>query len=827
MKAVKRYCKIRYFILVAAFAVSLPAYAHRGEVVNYPAQSSGTWEHVKQKVEDWWHHWTAPNPATPPSQIVRHDGTSAPAAPSSQNAPSTTAALPPIHVEPTQPYEPLPAQPATDSSYEDIHAAREALKQKPAVSFADQGRHGTSHLKHSKAGVPVFHIGHIRQIPRLDIGREPLLSKSDFTLPNVHWALERPQDLKPLPGPEPVSAKDYHQLRHMKIAPAYGAHSITAQLEKLGHPVTQEDVAAIQYKIDPANKFLVKPYKPFNADQLKMLAALILFNKGSHCHMIMGLFDDLAKKPDVRDEALFHLGSCADQLGMHNAAFEALSELVAKEDPEYGAQALTLLSKDLPKEYEQAFYDLVKKVKNPKMFEKQALDDINYRAGKGAFKYGYYHRSSMYASRVSKEGANWGYAQYLLGISQFALNERPKARATLTALVQWIKDNHVDDSNLRALARVNLARMDFMAKKYNKALPLYIGVPKDHPLWVQALIEQGWTQLAMDDFSGAIGNMYSLHSPYFKVLYQPESFVVRTIGYINICQYGDAYQTLTELEKQYRGWYNRTNAYLSAGRSSSAVYRTVKTYLKGKSTRDVDNLPYQVIREVARHKDFLNLQSDINAKSDELGRYNGVNREIKKEKASIRWHARESKKQFSQIRAKIVAAHKNRDTQNINSLMANLRLERDRTMGYRFQLAILEQSREGYLRFQKRSEKEIAARESKLIAETRSTLYSHMKSLKQEMSRVLSNNEFLRYEVFADSGENIRYQVEGGKVAGPNRIPASVKPEKALNWSFDGEYWEDEIGSYRSSLQNNCPKNGDASTHSESNQASLEKGSKE
>src|SRR6185369_17598870 len=74
-------------------------------------------------------------------------------------------------------------------------------------------------------------------------------------------------------------------------------------------------------------------------------------------------------------------------------------------------------------------------------------------------------------------------------------------------------------------------------------------------------------------------------------------------------------------------------------------------------------------------------------------------------------------------------------------------------------------------------------------------------------SRVLENNEFLRYEVFSGSGENIRYQVSGGQVSGTNRIPAHIKPTKMMNWNFDGEFWEDEIGSYRSSLQNNCPKN--------------------
>ena len=58
----------------------------------------------------------------------------------------------------------------------------------------------------------------------------------------------------------------------------------------------------------------------------------------------------------------------------------------------------------------------------------------------------------------------------------------------------------------------------------------------------------------VNDPAGAIGNMYSLHSPYFTAVYKPESYVVRTIGYLNICQYGDAYQTLNLMEEIYRPW---------------------------------------------------------------------------------------------------------------------------------------------------------------------------------------------------------------------------------------------------------------------------------
>jgi hypothetical protein len=144
-----------------------------------------------------------------------------------------------------------------------------------------------------------------------------------------------------------------------------------------------------------------------------------------------------------------------------------------------------------------------------------------------------------------------------------------------------------------------------------------------------------------------------------------------------------------------------------------------------------------------------------------------------------------------------------------------LKAEKDQTMGYRYQLMILEQSRAGYLDFQAKSQANVDAETVALTQRTADMLQKRALAMQEEMRMVLDNNEFLRYEVFSGSGENIRYQVAGGQVAGPNRIPASIKPTKMMNWSFDGEFWEDEIGAYRSSLQNSCPKTETAHNETE------------
>ena len=58
------------------------------------------------------------------------------------------------------------------------------------------------------------------------------------------------------------------------------------------------------------------------------------------------------------------------------------------------------------------------------------------------------------------------------------------------------------------------------------------------------MVEQAWTQVLAGDHEGAAGNMFSLHTDFFKKAYAPDTYIVRTVGYLNLCQYGDSLQTI-------------------------------------------------------------------------------------------------------------------------------------------------------------------------------------------------------------------------------------------------------------------------------------------
>ena len=85
-------------------------------------------------------------------------------------------------------------------------------------------------------------------------------------------------------------------------------------------------------------------------------------------------------------------------------------------------------------------------------------------------------------------------------------------------------------------------------------------------------------------------------------------------------------------------------------------------------------------------------------------------------------------------------------------------------------------------------------------------LKNRMGQLAGNLNRVLEQNEVLAYELYSGAGEHIRYQMAGGNITEKERPELKVEKDKSLNWTFQGEIWEDEVGHYRSSLKNVCPQ---------------------
>jgi tetratricopeptide (TPR) repeat protein len=714
---------------------------------------------------------------------------------------------------------------------QDLREVKKRLKKEGVSKVTKSGRKPQGNLMLTKAGVPLIPLvtqktvklaggktkvvmAPVKRIPRLDIGEEPTLSRNDFLPSSYMDRVTEVKDIPALPTPPFVADSEVKAVFKEQIVGALPPQDMEKKNFGLDKIITIETIAKAMPVLKALNNIVEKNYKELTPAQQLWLTAMILFDKGDRCAMLIGLLDELSQNERYTADANFHLGICAAKLQLHTLAFDRLAGLIRSENPVYASDAIKMLAKNLPSENEITFSKLIRDLKNQKLIPESLRDEVNYLTAKGAFKEGDYQQARAYAETVPEKSGRYGNSQFITGLAFFSLGQTGKGLGRLEQLREWMAKNKVNDKNLNSLTAINIARMRFTQGRYKEALPMYMAIDKDHPIWVQALVEQGWAQLATNDFAGAIGNMYSLHSPYFRAVYKPESFVVRTIGYLNICQYGDAYRTLSWLEQEYRPWVDQVNGFVTTNRLASDFYEMVISYLKTKSDSNTGGLPYQIIREMARQREFLNYQTSLNEKADEVGRYEGVNRGIADMKANTAARIAKATARYNEARANLKKAEtaKTANTADAGGLRADdykrlMKFERDTVVGLRFQNQLLDQSKKTWTSLNTKVMAKIDKDRYILREKAGRHLVTTLLRLKGEMNRVLENNEFLRYEVFSGSGENIRYQVAGGKVAEGGtggRIPASIKPQKAMAWSFDGEYWEDEIGSYRSGLKNNC-----------------------
>ncbi len=643
----------------------------------------------------------------------------------------------------------------------------------------------------------------LEPVATLDIGLESKVNKNQFLTEEMQDLSIEYKTPDTLPSPKKISRTEISSIVNYKLKVGK-TRKLKGKRWKLGRMVEASEVETIKYTITENKSFELLKVDPVSKYDVFMLSAIILYQKEMYSPAL-GLFDQLTESKKHVQEASYYMGTISHKLKLYSETAHRLIPLVLKPN-EYRADAIGILFTDFPKEHESKIALSLSKMEDKETLPPLFMDKIAYYISKHQFDNKDYKSSQLTATQVSKKSDYYEKAQFIKGLSEYLNKDLTTSVTTLGTLQGHLEKNSKEEKNIGSLVSLNLGRIFFQLKKYKEAYHSYKRIHKSHPLWVQAMTELGWVQLALGDQFGAIGNMYSMHSPYFNSIYKPETYVIKTIGYLNICQYADAYKSLSLHEKEYRDWKTKLNTYLASNNSGFSIYQTVSKYLAGKSTVDVDGLPYQVIREIARQKDFLNIQKDINSKVDESRNYTKALSSFKLDTKKLKGKLSKAKASLKKIKSEYDIAKKVKNETTLPSLKSNLEEKKEYITSYYFQLRLFDHSKKKLNILKRNTQARIKKENGVLISRAGKSLYKHLSNVKNENSDLLDNNELLRYEIFSGSGENIRFQVSGGKVSNENRIPASVKPKKALNWDFSGEYWEDEIGSYRTTLVDKCPK---------------------
>lgn len=663
--------------------------------------------------------------------------------------------------------------------------------------------------------------------PRLHPPDEELLDKDFLSLNKNIYFLMHDKGSKKLESPSVLDKKTYKKWASVK----WIRKSKYKRLKKLDwgvqEAVTLEKLSALlspqslQTVVNIETKDL-KPVHSFTKEDLKWLSANILLDKGKNCHQAIGLLYYLRNSKKYKREIEYPMGHCLMEMGFRTEGYRYLFQVLNHNDwIHFGKTIQALIKEGVPRDREKEFFYLFENSERMAHVGTQFLNDVNYYRAKGAYRANQITLALKYSSLVKDPSEKFLSALYLKALSYFSKKEISMAQSILENLEKKLEKDSLGNKDLKTLVSLTLARLYFNQSEYKLAYQHYLKVPKTHNLWIEALTEQGWTQLALGDYDGAIGNMYSLQSPYFQSVYKPETYVIRTIGYLNICQYGDAYGSLTHLEKDYQFWKSSVDKYISRNSNPLDYYLTVNHYLSNISNQQgsgslaskmmISNnsqLPIPILKEVGRQKDFLVAQKEINQIEDEKQQHHYISNMITKDMRKLRHRLNSSKKRLLDLKKKIKMANKKPALEKYLTEWNQQKIFEARTsLQLKFYLEVLKESAIDYTHLISVSRMELNKIRDQQVKVAGNSVKLQFKKLSQQMSHLFDNNELLRYEVYAGSGENIRYQVVGGKTNDSmQRIPASVKPPKSLEWKFEGEYWEDEIGSYRSTLKNKCPE---------------------
>ena len=143
------------------------------------------------------------------------------------------------------------------------------------------------------------------------------------------------------------------------------------------------------------------------------------------------------------------------------------------------------------------------------------------------------------AIQVDKDSKFYPRAKYLEGLLAYSNGADQKAVEAFQEVVR-ILNPHTGtrlDPKLRDMSFLSLARLHYGYKQFDRSVYYYDLIDRDSENWLTALFEASWAYYQRGDFEKALGNLLTLHSPFFEHEYFPESQLVKAIIYFEACRY--------------------------------------------------------------------------------------------------------------------------------------------------------------------------------------------------------------------------------------------------------------------------------------------------
>jgi hypothetical protein len=156
------------------------------------------------------------------------------------------------------------------------------------------------------------------------------------------------------------------------------------------------------------------------------------------------------------------------------------------------------------------------------------------------------------AAEVPAGDASEAAAHEVVGLAALAENDQQAATKEFVAIATLpVKRGDEAAADRRDKAYLQLARLAYAKGDDAQATDLYNRVSRNRPEWLDALFEASWSRFRTTEDELALGNLLTLHAPFFTNRFFPESFVLKALVFYENCRYADARAALVEFNRRY------------------------------------------------------------------------------------------------------------------------------------------------------------------------------------------------------------------------------------------------------------------------------------
>jgi len=381
---------------------------------------------------------------------------------------------------------------------------------------------------------------------------------------------------------------------------------------------------------------------------------------------------------------------------------------------------------------------------------------------------------------------------------------RAEHRNTISWLRKFLEappSKHLE--RYRDQARILLGRAHFSTGEFEASLNILKTVTRNSNELAHSLSDLAWAQLLEGRHSEAIGTAVALRAGGLRNTFTPETPMVMSMAMNEICQYPQSVLAIQSFQKKYEVPHRWLSAWIA---KPTPLYPHATRFLR----KSPDAPPMAVASDWVRSPLFIAFQDEINLLFDEKDSARSLGRsgseEQKKLTGQIIQFVRELKPKLK------LAKMQQKEGQSLPARILNdlaflkhemLRLRRLRQAAPIWQMILSNHLKLAPLR------------EARLVAGINEDLNRRTRMMYYQLEEIAENLQLVEVEIYNGASQDIIWQnahPDYKKVA-QGFTEEKRSAQKVWDWgrvvassgdSEAGEIWEDELGSFKAAVFDNC-----------------------